>query len=264
MLKIIHFSDIHLSAPLGAVSALFDKRFIGYLNGAVFRRHAYRQERLEAAIPMILREKPDIIVFTGDATTCSQPEEFEKALQIMKPLTDSGIPILYTPGNHDCYVRNKKCTDALRNFRITLTGSDKAPDKVETPDCTFLIFHSAVPTSPVLSCGYFTDESLEYLKHECASKTRPIILLSHFPIMKVEKGVSGARRKLYGAESIRELVDSGDIDLILCGHIHTPYEQLDFTGRGEICAGSLTKKGIFRKITFEENMFHTENLYTAN
>ena len=262
MLKIIHFSDIHLSAPLGSPSAFFDKRFIGYLNGAVIRRHAYRQERLEKAIPMILNEKPDVIVFTGDATTCSQPGEFEKALNILKPLIDSKIPILFTPGNHDCYVKNKKCTDALREFRLALTGSEKAPDKFETPECTFLIFHSAVPTSPVLSCGYFSGESLEFLKNECAKKTKPIIALTHFPVVKVEKGISGARRKLYGAESVREFVDSGDIDLVLCGHIHKPYEILDFTGRGEICAGSLTKKGIFRKIIYSDNMFHVENIYT--
>ena len=102
MLKIIHFSDIHISAPLSSGSALFDKRLIGYLNGAIFRRHAYKQERLEKAVPMILNEKPDVIVFTGDATTCSQPEEFEKALNLLQPLIKSGIPILYTPGNHDC------------------------------------------------------------------------------------------------------------------------------------------------------------------
>lgn len=263
MLKIIHFSDIHLSAPLGAGSALFDKRLIGYLNGAIFRKHAYRQERLEQAVPMILAEKPDVIVFTGDATTCSQPQEFEKALNILQPLIDSKIPILYTPGNHDCYVKNRKCADALRKFRLALTGSDTAPAKFETTECTFLSFHSAVPTSPVLSCGYFTNESLEYLKTECRNKTKPIIALTHFPFVKVEKGIAGARRKLFGAEPVRELIDAGEIDLVLCGHLHTPYEMLDRTGRGEICAGSLTKKGIFRKIIFADNIFHFENIYTV-
>lgn len=262
MLKIIHFSDIHLSAPLDSASALLDKRFIGFLNGAIFRKHAYKQERLEKAVPMILEEKPDVIVFTGDATTCSQPAEFEKALKILQPLINSKIPILFTPGNHDCYVPNKKCVEALQNFRIALTGSDQAPVKFETKDCTFLLTHSAVPTSPVLSCGYFTQESLEFLKKECKAKTKPIILLTHFPVAKVQKGIAGSRRKLYGAEPVRQLLDSGDIDLILCGHLHTPHELLDWTGRGEICAGSLTKKGIFRRITFADNLFHIENIYT--
>ena len=262
MLKIVHFSDIHISAPLSSFSTLFDKRFIGFLNGAIFRRHAYRQERLAKAVPMILEEKPDVIVFTGDATTCSQPEEFEKALSLLKPLIDSGIPILYTPGNHDCYVRNKKCVEALRQFRLELTGSDIAPSKFETPECSFLLFHSAVPTSPVLSCGYFTQESLDFLKNECANKIKPIIALTHFPFVKVEQGISGSRRKLYGAEPVRKLIDSGDIDLVLCGHLHNPHDLLDRTGRGEICAGSLTKKGIFRTIQFADDMFRVENKYT--
>ena len=262
MLKIIHFSDIHISAPLGSAAALFDKRVIGYLNGAIFRRHAYRQERLEKAVPMILEEKPDVIVFTGDATTCSQPEEFEKALDILQPLIKSGIPILYTPGNHDCYVKDKKCVAALRDFRIALTGSDAAQTRFETGECSFLIFHSAVPTSPVLSCGYFSQESVDFLKKECADKTKPLIAVSHFPWVKVEKGIAGSRRKLYGAETAREYVDSGDIDLVLCGHLHPPHDLVDWTGRGEICAGSLTKKGIFRRITYADDMFHTENIYT--
>ena len=264
MLKIIHFSDIHLSTPPGSASAFFDKRLIGYLNGAIIRKYAYRQERLIKAVPMILKEKPDVIVFTGDATTCSQPEEFEKALNILKPLIDSGIPILFTPGNHDCYVRNKQCVEALREFRVELTGSENAPAKFETPECDFLIFHSAVPTSPVLSCGYFSGESLEFLKKECAAKHKPLIALTHFPFIRTEKGIAGARRKLYGAESARNSAVSGEIDLVLCGHIHTPYEILDSSGRGELCAGSLTKKGIFRKITYTDNMFRIENIYTNN
>ena len=262
MLKIIHFSDIHISAPLSSGSALFDKRLIGYLNGAIFRRHAYKQERLEKAVPMILNEKPDVIVFTGDATTCSQPEEFEKTLNLLQPLIKSGIPILYTPGNHDCYVRNPKCVDALREFRIALTGSDTAPAKFEMEDCSFLIFHSAIPTSPVLSCGYFNQDSLDFLKKECTAKTKPLIALTHFPWMMIEKGITGSRRKLYGAEDARKHVESGEIDLVLCGHLHKPHDLVDHNGKGEICAGSLTKKGIFRRIIYKDNMFSTENIYT--
>ena len=261
MLKIVHFSDIHISEPLGSAGALLDKRLIGYLNGAVFRRRLFRREYLLRAIPMILEEKPDVIVFTGDATTCSQPREFETALEILKPLINSGIPILYTPGNHDCYVPAKECAEALREFRIALTGSDKEPSKFETPECDFLIFNSAVPTAPWLSCGCFTEESAEFLKKECEQKKKPLIMLSHFPVLNTESGIAGARRKLYGADPVRELSESGEIDLILCGHLHTPYEMLDWTGRGEIGAGSLTKKGVFRTILFADNMFHTENKY---
>ena len=261
MLKIIHFSDIHISAPLGSAAALFDKRLIGYLNGAIFRRHAYKQERLEKAVPMILNEKPDVIVFTGDATTCSQPKEFEKALHLLQPLIKSGIPILYTPGNHDCYVKNQKCVDALREFRIALTGAETAPSKFETDECSFLIFHSAVPTSPVLSCGYFNQASLDFLKKECAEKTKPLIALSHFPWVMVEKGIPGSRRKLYGAENARKFVESGEIDLVLCGHLHKPHDLVDSSGKGEVFAGSLTNKGIFRRITYKDGIFQTVNVY---
>ena len=111
MLKIAHFSDLHLAAPLGSFRGLTDKRLIGFLNGAVFRKHAYLPERIGTAVRMILEEHPDIIVFTGDAVTCSQPAEFELAKETLRPLKESGIPILYSPGNHDVYM------SICRNFR---------------------------------------------------------------------------------------------------------------------------------------------------
>lgn len=259
MLKIVHFSDLHLAAPLSSANALLDKRFIGFLNGAIFRKHAYQPERLKKAVPLILKENPDLIVFTGDATTCSQPQEFELALEYLDPLIKSGIPILYTPGNHDCYVPANECTEALRKFRIALTGSETAPAEFETEDCKFLIFDSAVPTNPLLSCGYFSEHSLSFLQEQCNRKTKPLVMLSHFPVLKKESGISGYRRRLAGAEPVRELAHSGMIDLILCGHIHKPYEILNGTGRGEICAGSLTKAGLFRTILFDRNTFSFEN-----
>ena len=256
-MKIVHFSDLHLSAAPDSPKALFDKRLIGFLNGFLFRKQAYHPERIRKAIPMILNEKPDLIVFTGDATTCSQPAEFKLALEILKPLIDSGIPILYTPGNHDCYVTDHKCVRALREFRLALTGSESAPELFETPECSFLIFHSAVPTNPLLSCGYFSQESEDFLKKYI--KTKTTVALSHFPVLNQEKGISGQRRKLYGADKIAPYLSNGTIELLLCGHIHKPYEILDQNGHGEICAGSLSKAGIFRVITIEKNNILVEN-----
>lgn len=260
-MKIIHFSDLHLAAPLGSFRAIFDKRLIGFFNGAVFRKRNYDPERLRKAIPEILAEKPDVIVFTGDATTCSQPEEFRMAQEILAPLRDSGIPILYSPGNHDCYVPDQSCRDALDQFRNYLTGSCNAPFKFDTPECTFLLFHSAVPTNPFLSCGYFPEDSNSFLKEECRNKTKPVVVISHFPVLRQEKGISGFRRRLNGAEQVRELFNDGNIDLILCGHIHKPYEILNPDGHGEICAGSLTKAGIYRVITLQDSRFHFENKF---
>lgn len=259
MLKIIHFSDLHLSCPLQSAGALFDKRFIGYLNGQVFRKHAYRPERIREAVRMILAEKPDVIVFTGDATTCSQPAEFDFALDQLSPLVRSGIPILYTPGNHDCYVPAPECRQALEKFRTALTGSDRTPSALDTPSCRFLVFDSALPVNPLLSSGRFTEDSAAFLREECGKKRKPLIALSHFPAVRQEKGLSGMRRRLYGAEHLRDALENGQLDLILCGHIHKPYELLDQRGRGEICAGSLTKTGHFDVITFDGETFRSES-----
>ena len=51
------------------------------------------------------------------------------------------------------------------------------------------------------------------------------------------------RHRLFGQKRILELMKEGKIDLSLCGHVHRPYLKVDERGRGESCAGSVTRNG---------------------
>ena len=145
--KFVVFSDIHEHAVFSA-RALLDKRIFGLINSTFCRHGSYRSERVDAAVRTILDSlRPDLVIFAGDAVSTSDPREFESALKRLRPLIDSGIPILYSPGNHDRYVRDSACREAFERFRAKLTAHTPMtwPGLYETPDLRFAVIDCARP-----------------------------------------------------------------------------------------------------------------------
>lgn len=253
--RIIHFSDTHQPAALEHWHALFDKRLIGLLNSNLIRRRRYEPSYLAAAVEYILKNPPDLVLFTGDATSCGQPGEFASSLRMFRPLLKSKIPFIYTPGNHDAYVPDRACRRALERFVCSMSRGehplDSYPFAVDFPLFRLLVIHCARPFNPALSCGYMPPETRRFLLEEAARLDgRPVICAGHFPLL-TESSLLNARRRLYGASGAAELLQDRIIDLSLCGHIHHPYELMDDSGRGEIVAGSLARTGSLAEITYD-------------
>ena len=244
MTRLIHFSDSHEEAvfPRG-----LDKRVLGYCNSHFKRRFQHKQELLDQAVRRILAEKPDAVLFTGDAVSTADPAEFAAALPHFLPLIEAEIPIFCTAGNHDVYVKNKKCRTAMESFYSALGNGD-----IDQPRCVrigggvdavrLLLLPESRPTLPWLSCGYLSDESVSLAVAE-AEKTdeAPLILAGHFPIRECTW-----RRGLRNAENVRQLLTEGKIAYSLCGHVHKPSEE----GR-EVIAGSVTRFGVMTDIRCE-------------
>lgn len=244
MTRIIHFADSHEEAvfPRG-----LDKRVLGYCNSHFKRRFQHKQELLDQAVQRMIAEKPDAVLFTGDAVSTADPDEFTAALPHFLPLTEAGIPIFCTAGNHDVYVKNKRCRAAMESFYSALGNGD-----VDQPRCVrigggvdavrLLLLPESRPTLPWLSCGYLSDESVALAVAE-AEKTdeTPLILAGHFPVRECTW-----RRGLRNAENVRQLLAEGKIAYSLCGHVHRPSED----GR-EVIAGSVTRFGVMTDVRCE-------------
>ena len=249
-MKIIHFSDTHEAGKPESWRGYLDKRLLGFLNCAISRGHLHSQELLERAVSKFLELRPDLIVCTGDLTTSGQPGEFKRALARLAPLLNSQIPLLYIPGNHDSYVPDGSCRKALEKAFETLNGGRFSlvalPKSFDLGCCRFLAINCARPTMPMLSCGFMDKETSDFVMEDCsAPKTLPFrIVAGHFPLMERHPWTR-FRHKLYGHDAVVRLLKSGSIDLSLCGHVHKPYVLLDAKGRGEICAGALTRFGRF-------------------
>ena len=262
MTKFVLFSDIHEHAVFSARS-LFDKRVFGLMNSTFCRHGSYRMERIDAAVSTILDSlRPDLVIFTGDAVSTSDPREFDAALNRLRPLIDSGIPILYSPGNHDRYVRARACREAFERFRAELTRTCPMdlPGIYETQDLRFAVIDCARPFNPVLSCGEMKQETADFLEAEAGKDDpRPLVCVGHFPLHGND-GWKAYRHRLIGGKCAERLLDAGKIALSLAGHVHVPFQRLDARGYGEIVAGSLTKKDILREITFDNGVFTVRDL----
>ena len=254
-MKIIHFSDPHAGGSAEDWMAYLDKRWVGVFNYRFRRRFRHDLSLLEKAVEYILEVKPDAAVCTGDLTSTGQPGEFERTLAILEPLVKSNIPLVYLPGNHDCYVKRPKCVAAMKKAVSYLNGNeysfDSLPQVRTIGDVDFLMFNTSRPSNLLCSWGFVSKADRCWLEDICSQeKVRPRITVTHYPMLE-DHPVLRVRHRLFGQKNILKLMQAGAIDLALCGHVHKPYCRVDAAGRGENCAGSVTRNGVLSSIEFD-------------
>jgi predicted MPP superfamily phosphohydrolase len=260
--KIVLFSDVHAGGPAEDWMAYVDKRWVGVFNYRFRRRFQHDLKMLERAVEFIFRESPDLVVCCGDLTSTGQPGEFRKCLSILEPLRNSAIPMVFAVGNHDYYVHWPRCVRAMREVFAHLNTAfavsfEDLPAKRTFHGIDLFLINTSWPSNLLSSHGVMRRNTRNFLLTECAAPSKnPRILIGHYPIIE-DHPLLRIRHRLYGEKEVRNLLVSRKIDLSLCGHIHRPYTKLDASGRGEICAGSVTRNGCLSVIEHipSENRF---------
>ena len=251
-MRIAHFSDPHGGGPAEDLMAYFDKRWVGVFNYRFRRKFRHDLSKLARAVEYVMDTRPDVAVCTGDLTSAGQPGEFARVLEIIKPLWESNIPLLYTPGNHDCYVKRPRCVAAVKNaVQVMSQGKysfDQMPQKLLLNNAEFLVINTSAPSNLLCSWGFLTDGNREFITRSCGNENNmPKILISHYP-MTEEHPLLRIRHRLFGQKKILQLMAEKKLDLVLCGHVHKPYLKVDEQGRGECCAGSVSSNGSMMEI----------------
>lgn len=251
-MKLIHFSDPHAGGRAEDRMAYFDKRWVGVFNYRFRRRFKHDLALLDKAVQYTLANPPDVVVCTGDLTSTGQPGEFAQSLELMLPLVRAGIPLLYTPGNHDCYVKRRKCVEAVNNAVRVLCDYElrDLPLVRHIGGIDFILVHESRPTNLISSCGYLTRATSEFVLDYCSRpKTCPRIIVGHYPLIE-EQPLLRIRHRLWGQKQVLELLRRKVIDVSLCGHIHCPFAKADSDGRGEYSAGSVTRNGTMAEMEY--------------
>ena len=256
-MRIVHFSDFHAGGGAEDWLAYLDKRWVGVFNYYFRRRNRFRLERLTRAVERILEMKPDLVICTGDLTSTGQPGEFEKVRPYLAPLRDSGIPLIYTPGNHDCYVRRPKCRRAVEEMALYLSHGkfpfDGRPRIIPFGGVNFITVNTSRPSNLLCSWGFLAPEDAAFVADACErlAGEGPRVLVNHYPIIE-DHPLLRTRHRLFGERPVRRLIESGKLELSLCGHVHKMGLRVDAEGHGECCAGSLTANGAMWEILCDE------------
>ena len=252
-MRILHFSDIHEGA-LPAPFSLFSKSIFGGFNYVLRRKKHVKWQTLERLTDQIDEIAPDLIIISGDFTTTGSPKEFLRAKQRLQKLRDEvSVPILAVPGNHDKYLRSKQSQQAFDEFLSWLTKGlvSHLPMRLEYDDLVVYLTDLAVPRPIHLSSGYLDDKTITFLEQNSArDKDKIKVHVGHYPLLEENGEELAERRALENGKKLLKLLQNGDIDISLCGHIHRAFLRREDCGSIENCAGSLT---MGRKANILEN-----------
>lgn len=255
MVKLCHFSDIHLTtAPLGwQPRDWFGKRLTGWFNlralgrGARFRHAA----TVLAALRRDLAGRGyDHLVFTGDATMLGFDTEMAAAaaaLGVDDPALPPGIAV---PGNHDVYIhrveRRQVFETAFATWQQGLrVGTAAYPFARAVGDVWLIGLNSARANFwPWDATGKVGTGQLERLRRLTARLGPGLrVVVSHYPVVMANRRPEPRFHRLTDWKRARDVAAECGVSLWLHGHKHGWYvvpagPDLPFAS---VCVGSSTQ-----------------------
>ena len=175
------------------------------------------QSFLERAVAHVngLDPRPDIALVTGDLVDKAAPAEYANLKRLLSRLE---IPFYLIPGNHDA-------RDALR---------EAFPEHTYLPQAGFLQYVLDDQPLRLIALdtlvegkghGALCDERLDWLETRLKESDRTTLLFMHHPPFDVGIAPLDAARLLEGGDRLETLVRAhGNIERVLCGHVHRPIQ----------------------------------------
>jgi 3',5'-cyclic AMP phosphodiesterase CpdA len=236
MIKLAHFSDVHLTTPaLGwRVRDLFGKRASGWVNVQMFGR-GHRFRFANVVVESLLREfhaRPfDHLVFSGDATTMAFESEMTEAAHRLGVWDATLPPCIAVPGNHDLYTYG-----AVRKRVFEFAFSAWQQGERADPDHTYpfakkvghvwlIALNSATANFwPWDATGKVGAAQLDRLRALCEKlDAGPRIVVSHYPLLTRARKPEAKWHRLKDWRETRDAVAACGVSLWLHGHKHAWY-----------------------------------------
>lgn len=194
MVKIAHISDFHCSRthPSGKIG--------------------FKPARLASCINEVNRLKPDAVVVTGDLTMFGFREEYALAKRYISNIRADTLII---PGNHDA----RYC--GYEYFEEYFGYGNRSLD---LPGINIIGIDTTVPDMDSGNIGrgklrWLTDELSKKPKGNCR------IVAMHHHLVPVPR-TGRERSTISDAGTVLEALVKSGVDMVLCGHKHTPYSWI--------------------------------------
>ena len=181
------------------------------------------REALAEVERAVERERPDLVVCTGDLTQRAKRSEYKSAAQWFASL---GVPIWLDPGNHDMPYYNllERFTDPYRRYRELkrkVAGGFASDDVVLVPLKSTVRVQRRFPWSDGVVTRRALNETLTQLR-ALKDDQRTIIVTAHHPLL----GPDGeAQNPTIGGTRAFAAIAHAGANAVLSGHIHQPIDQ---------------------------------------
>ncbi|MBI2805614.1 MAG: metallophosphoesterase [Planctomycetes bacterium] len=258
MIRLVHFSDIHLTSSLSdwAWRDWFCKRGTSWLNHRLFgraRRFALADDIVARLMDDVRARPIDQLIFSGDATALGFESEIGRAAELLR-VGDLSIPGLAVPGNHDYCTRFAEASGAFeRHFAAwqegRRIGEHRYPFARQVGPIWLIGVNAATGNRwPWDAGGQVGAAQLERLAQLLAGLPGAVkILVVHYPVCLASGRREPRHHGLRDLDALVQIARAGGVSLWLHGHRHTPY-HLPQAGAAKfpvICAGTATQQGIW-------------------
>lgn len=258
MLRVLHFSDVHVDVPLRELPflAMLNKRLLGAANLQLRRgvRFAQAREKLAALSDFATSQKIDLVVSTGDFTALGTHPELQAALAATEGLRQQPLGFVTVPGNHDVYMPDTIADGRFEQYfgRFTKTelpelaaaGQGQWPFvRLFGDDLAVVGIDSARPNpQPWRSSGRIPQAQLDALGPLLSDdrlKSRFVLVLTHYAPRRPDGSHDDFLHGLENADELLEQCGAMARGALLHGHIHQRF-HLRAEGIAVFGAGSTT------------------------
>jgi 3',5'-cyclic AMP phosphodiesterase CpdA len=182
VLRLVHISDLHFAEPTWSPLQFFSKRWLGNFHLLFSRQFDYLPERL-VSLPNLWKSKRATgVVVSGDLTTTSRREEFERASSFVRSFS-STLPTVVVPGNHDQYTKTAHRGQWFYDYFPSEMKHHGVSMRELSSEWWLIAFDTAIATPLISSEGLFSETTEETLHNLLLTlpKNAKVIATSHYP-----------------------------------------------------------------------------------
>jgi 3',5'-cyclic AMP phosphodiesterase CpdA len=198
------------------------------------------------------QQRPDHLIFSGDATGLGFETELARAVALLDPTDPTLPPGLAVPGNHDYYTPAAAASGLFeRSYSAWQTGERVDGQTYPFAQRVGPLWLVGVNTAtghrwPTDASGWVgPDQRSRLAKLLAGLAPGPRLLVTHYPYCRPDGQPEPRHHGLRDRTELMATAAAGGVGLWLHGHRHDAYTVTDpaLTPIPAVCAGSATQEG---------------------
>lgn len=236
--KLIYATDLHFYAPELVGDFERFSSDLEYGDGKIVQ---YSPEIVRTLIDTVLREKPDALLIGGDLSLNGEYESHLELADMLKPVSDAGVPVLVVPGNHDInslsafkYATGDSCASIDENGFRELYGSlgmnnaiskdkDSLSYMYKLNDDVYLLMLDTCDYDGIgRSTGSLTEKTVKWIESRLKAAQKAgatVISVSHHNLLQ-HNPLWAEPFVMHNSDPLVSLLERYGVKLNLTGHMH--------------------------------------------